>query len=64
MRLGKKERVALREKIAIRNAAKMRASMAYGPHMRSVWDNMSPRGKPSKLWGFVKGGMRPKGAQV
>ena len=64
MRLGKRERAALRVKAALRIECKRRANMTRPGHVRSAWDNLHPRGKPCHRWGFQKGGIRPVGAQI
>lgn len=44
MRLGKKERAALKLKEHERRAAQARAMSVTDGHIRSVWDNPMPRG--------------------
>ena len=57
MRLGKRERIALRLETAIRGAASNRFARVKGkPWIRNVWSNPWPRGKrwPNR-WGWTRG---------
>jgi hypothetical protein len=58
MRLGKMERLALKEKNRIRGKEREAISFrnAMSPHrtghVRSVYDNPTPRGKARAIWGL------------
>ncbi|MHA2068035.1 MAG: hypothetical protein ACXABY_27040, partial [Candidatus Thorarchaeota archaeon] len=53
--LGKRERLARKLELARLYDARLRsAQVSPDPaHMRSVWDNMWIRGKPSRQWQYV-----------
>lgn len=58
MRLGKRERLALREKEAIRRAIRARNARVSGPRLPTVWTRqmdycISPRQVIQKRLGFV-----------
>jgi hypothetical protein len=62
MRLGKMERLALKEKnrirgkereaISFRNAMSPHRTPHRTGHVRSVYDNPTPRGKARAIWGL------------
>lgn len=56
MRIGKRERQALKLAEAAKRAAAARA-LAVNPEgrPRTAWDNMEPHGKPSRSWGVPSG---------
>ena len=52
MRLGKRERAALRQKQAANRAASCRASHDNGVVIRTSMASLWPAGKPSRAWGW------------
>ena len=55
MRLGKRERIERKLRLALLYARNVRRDHAPKPgHTRSVWDNMAPRGTPCRQWGMSR----------
>lgn len=67
MRLGKREREALRKREAVQRANQARdLAGPHGPHIRSMWDNMERFrfGKVARSWGHTKGVPRGKVTKI